>query len=264
MTMNVGERFVESRQVNLRSEICKLASERVNYVSKHLERDLEALEQELLVMSSLVEQMIDKAWRALTGRDQELGAEVISADANIDQREVRIEEECLKILALHQPVAIDLRRVASILKINNDLERIADMAVNIAERGKRVIADFHLPETLSSMAEAARSMLRETLNAFVDLDCEAAYRVCESDDTVDRDHAEVMTWLYDLMRSNPDMIGPSIHCLAVARSLERIADHATNIAEDVIYLVKGDIARHRHSEIQPGTSGKRSRSAVTE
>jgi phosphate transport system protein len=198
-------------------------------------------------MSSMVEHMIDLAWRSITEANRDLAAEVISSDASIDQREVRIEEECLKILALHQPVAVDLRRVAAVLKINNDLERIADLAVNMAERGMRLLgySTFDLPEILDSMAEAARTMVRDALNAFVDLDSDAARSVCAADDEVDRDHAVVVTLLSNRMKGRPDAIEPAIHCMAVARSLERVADHATNIAEDVIYLVQGDIARHR-------------------
>ncbi len=222
-------------------------------VSKHLERDIEALEQLLLAMSAQVECMIGKAWRALSERDQQLATEVIDADASVDQQEVHIEEECLKILALHQPVAIDLRRTATILKVNNDLERIADLAVNIAERAVRLrnATDFEIPASLRTMAESARVMLANALNALVRLAPDAALRVCEADDEVDRCNAEVVTDLYQGMLQDPSRIGPSIHCLAVARHLERIGDLATNIAEDVVYLVRGDIARHRHSAPSP-------------
>ena len=219
-------------------------------MTKHLNRDIAALEQELLGMSSLVEEMIEKSWRALVERSAELAAEVIEGDDVVNEREVRIEEECLKILALHQPVAIDLRRTATMIKINNDLERIADLAVNISERGQRLITElkFKMPALVTTMAEHATQMLREALDALVNSDYDAAVKVCAADDDVDRAHAEVVVELYNMMRSDPELIGASIHMLSVARCLERIADHATNIAEDVMYLIKGDITRHRHIE----------------
>jgi phosphate transport system protein len=219
-------------------------------VSKHLERDLLALEQELLGMSAMVEAMIAKSWRSLAERDNKLADEVIEGDDAVNAQEVHIEEECLKIVALHQPVAIDLRRTATILKVNNDLERIADLAVNIAERSRKLSASgFEVPSVLKEMSATSRKMLRDALNALVDLDPAAALRVCETDDEVDRSHAEVATELYQAMLDDPHQIAPAIHCLSVARHLERIADHATNIAEDVVYLVRGDIARHRHVEL---------------
>jgi phosphate transport system protein len=222
-------------------------------VSKHLERDIESLEQQLLAMSSRIEAMIVKAWRSVSERDGQLAAEVIEGDNVIDEQEVRIEEECLKIFALHQPVAIDLRRTATILKVNNDLERIADLAVNIAERGQRLCnaTEFELPAILWTMAELSRGMLSDALTALVRLAPDEALRVCDADDEVDRCNAEVVMELYQGMMSDPARIAPSIHCLAVARHLERMADLATNIAEDVVYLVRGDIARHRHRVPSP-------------
>ena len=219
-------------------------------MSKHLERDIAALEQELLAMSSLVEEMIGKSWRSLIERSTDLAREVIEQDEIVDEREVRIEEECLKILALHQPVAIDLRRTATMIKINNDLERIADLAVNIAERGQRLVTElkFKMPALVKTMAEQATQMLRESLDALVNSDYQAAVQVCTADDEVDRAHADVVVELYNMMRADPDLVGASIHMLSVSRCLERIADHATNIAEDVMYLIKGDIARHQHKE----------------
>jgi len=227
-------------------------------VSKHLERDIEALEQLLLAMSAQVEAMIAKAWRSLNERNGQLAEEVIQADASVDQQEVQIEEDCLKILALHQPVAIDLRRTATILKVNNDLERIADLAVNIAERGQRLASakDFEIPASLQKMAESARRMLAAALTALVRLDPAAALKVTDLDDEVDRCNAEVVTDLYQGMLADSTTIAPSIHCLSVARHLERIGDLATNIAEDVVYLVRGDIARHRFMDQTPSMTSK--------
>ena len=172
-------------------------------VSKHLERDLESLEEQLLSMSASVEAMIDKAWRSLVERQARLAAEVIQADERIDRLEVQIEEECLKVLALHQPVAIDLRRTATILKVNNDLERIADLAVNVAERGQRLgkSRDFGPSPVLSDMAAAARQMVTNALNALVRLDPQIASEVCAADDEVDKLHTEVVDELYHVMRT---------------------------------------------------------------
>jgi phosphate transport system protein len=219
-------------------------------MSKHLERDLESLEQEILALSAYVEQMIDNACRALCEARSDLAREVIEADAYVDNREVHIEEECLKILALHQPVAIDLRRTAAILKINNDVERIADLAVNIAQRAERLELkqDYEIPANLERMVQLSVQMVRDALDAFVQLDPTDARAVCQRDDAVDAYNLEVTNDLYRQMKANAALIEPCLCCFAAARDIERIADHATNIAEDVIYLVEGDIARHRHRE----------------
>ena len=180
-------------------------------------------------------------------RRRDLAEQVLAGDDEIDRREVGIEEECLKILALHQPVAVDLRRVAMVIKINSDLERIADLAHNIAERAQALASesDFPIPAKLKRMVEMATLMVHNALDSFVNLDAQAARRVCGLDDEVDRDNREIIEELYELMRSRPEMIAPAMHCFSASRHVERIADHATNIAEDVVYLVQGEIIRHR-------------------
>jgi phosphate transport system protein len=220
-------------------------------MSKHFERDLENLQHELLSLSGGVEQMVVKANRALHDRNWELAEQVISADNPIDLHEVRIEDECLKILALHQPVAVDLRRVATTLKVNNDLERIADLAVNIAQRAQALVdfPEFHMPALADQMAELATTMLREALDALVELDSTAARRVCARDDEMDALNRKVIDELVERMQANPKLVPAGIHCFSASRHLERIADHATNIAEDVIYLVEGEIARHNRSRL---------------
>src|SRR6266481_431656 len=137
-------------------------------MSKHLERDLEALEREILAQSSLVEEMIAKACRALVDRRADMSSEVVASEQEIDMREVKIEEDCLKILALHQPVAVDLRRTATVLKINTELERIADLAVNIAERTISLVEypEFEIPDKLERMFRRASDMVHEALDAF--------------------------------------------------------------------------------------------------
>ena len=220
-------------------------------MSKHLQRDLENVQRDILTMFGAVEEVIDKASRALCERRRDLAEQVLAADDDIDRRDVQIEEECLKILALHQPVAVDLRRVATVIKINSDLERIADLAVNIAERAQSLASqpNFPIPSKLRRMVELATLMVRNALDSFVNLDARAARQVCALDEEVDRYNREIIEELNDLMRSRSEMIAPAMQCFSASRHVERIADHATNIAEDVIYLVEGEIARHKHDGV---------------
>jgi len=220
-------------------------------MSKHLERDLEALEREILAQSSRVEEMIVMACQAMNDRRADIADEVIAREHEINVREVRIEEECLKILALHQPVAVDLRRTATVLKINTELERIGDLAVNIAERLKPLAChpEFEIPAKLERMAVRAADMVRDALDAFVDLDVQAARDVCKRDDEVDEFNRQVIDELYETMQSRSELVEACMHFFSVSRHVERIADCATNIAEDVIYLVEGEIARHHFEEV---------------
>ncbi len=220
-------------------------------MSKHLQRDLENVQREILALSAMVEETIDKASRALCERRADLAAQVLRGDDEIDRREVRIEEECLKMLALHQPVAVDLRRIAAVIKINSDLERIADLAHNIAERAEFLATQpaFPIPAKLNRMVEMATMMVRNAIDVFVNLDPRAARQVCALDEQVDQLNREIIEELYDLMRSRAEMVAAAMHCFSAVRHVERIADHATNIAEDVIYLVEGEIARHRHDGV---------------
>jgi phosphate transport system protein len=218
---------------------------------KHLERDLEQLHRDILSLSANVEEIIDKAGRALRERRMDLAEQVLYGDDEVDTREVHIEEECLKILALHQPVAADLRRVATVIKINSDLERIADLAANIAERAKYLISqpEFPIPTRLERMIDLSTMMVRGAIDSFVNLDANAARKLCTLDDEVDRYNREIIEELYQVMRQNPDSIPAAMHCFSASRHVERIADHATNIAEDVIYLVEGEIARHKRDSV---------------
>ena len=222
-------------------------------MSKHLERDLEVLERDVLAQSAVVEEMIRTASRALCEQRSDLLEEVMQHEEQVNRREVAIEEACLKILALHQPVASDLRRVATLLKINGDLERIADLAVNIAERTRSICdtSKFAVIETLQAMVAEAISMVRSSLDAFVKLDTALARQVCSQDDRVDDLNRRVIAELREVMCKQADLVEPALHFFSASRHMERIADHATNIAEDVIYLVEGEIARHR-GEGAPG------------
>jgi len=215
-------------------------------MSKHLQRDLENLQRDLLALAASVEEAIHTAARALQIRDAELAQHVIDGDTQIDQEENHVEEECLKMLALHQPVAVDLRRIAAALKINNELERMADLAEDIAERAVHLagLLVIPMPKGLQEMTDLTTTMVRQSLDAFVNLDTSQARRVCRLDDSVDRYNSEIIAELLALMRKSPDMVEPGMSLFSATRHMERIADHATNIAEDVVYLVEGVIIRH--------------------
>jgi phosphate transport system protein len=215
-------------------------------MSIHLHRDLEHLQRHILSLAAAVEQAVEKAIRALFDRDAGIALSLIEGDREIDLEENEIEEECLKILALHQPVAVDLRRVAAILKINTDLERMADTAGNLAERAYALAqgSNAPVPPDLRQMTDLTNTMVRDSLDAFVNLDAELAKRVCRLDNEVDRHCREIIEHVIEYMKRGPDNVEPGLHLFSVTRQLERIADHATNIAEDVVYLVDGEIIRH--------------------
>jgi phosphate transport system protein len=221
-------------------------------MSKHLERDLDDLQKDLLALAASVEEAIGKAIRALQERDVPLAEEVIDGDNDIDEEENHIEEECLKVLALHQPVAVDLRRVTAVILINTDLERMADLAEDIAERAIALarLPVIPIPADLQRMTDLASSMVRQALDAFVNLDAKLARLVCRLDDEVDRYNKSIIDELIALMQRSPDMVEPGLSFFSATRHLERIADHATNIAEDVIYLVEGAIVRHRPAAVR--------------
>jgi phosphate transport system protein len=220
-------------------------------MSKHLERDLEELQRDLMAMAGAVEEAIQKAIKSLRTRDEALAQEVVDGDNLIDEEENRVEEECLKMLALHQPVAIDLRRITAALKINIELERMADLAEELAERGMHLakLPTIPIPAKLQSMTDLTTSMVRQSLDAFVNLDVRLARTVCRLDDEVDRFNSEIIDELIRAMRNSPNMVEAGISLFSAVRHLERIADHATNIAEDVVYLVQGEIIRHRPAAI---------------
>jgi phosphate transport system protein len=225
-------------------------------MSRHLLQDLEEAYHRLLALSGQVEEMIHLAVKSLLKRDIDTAREVIELDSSIDRIEVRIEEECLKMLALHQPVAADLRRLTTMMKVNNDLERMADLACNIAERASQISSDtdFPIPGKIQEMADLTIGMVRNGLKAFINLDIELAFGVIQQDNAVDSANVIVISELSNLMRQNAEWVEPALHCFSASRHLERIADHATNVAEDVIYMVNGVIVRHRHDE--PSTSTK--------
>lgn len=221
-------------------------------MSKHLERDLAELQRDLMTLASSVEEAIHKAIRALALRQKSLAQQVIDGDHQIDEEENHVEDECLKMLALHQPVAVDLRRITAALKINAELERMGDLAEDIAERALHLaqLPAIPFPAKLQRMTDLTTSMVRQSLDAFVNLDVRLARTVCRLDDEVDRYNNEIIEELIKLMRSTPDAVEPGISMFSAIRHLERIADHATNIAEDVVYLAEGEIIRHRPNAIE--------------
>lgn len=214
---------------------------------KHLQHALDKLKRSIFSLSGMVEESVRDAVRALDTRDSRLAQKVIDADLEIDHAEVDVEEEGLKILALHQPVAIDLRFIVAVLKINNDLERIGDLAVNIAERAQFLATHekVDIPFDFAGMAEKAQAMVKQSLDALVNLDAGSALAVCAADDEVDAMNRQMYLQVGEGMREHPDQVESLTHLLSVSRHLERIADHATNIAEDVIYMVRGEIVRHQ-------------------
>lgn len=195
--------------------------------------------------------MIGQATEVLCQRQVELAQEINAADRIVDQTEVEIEEECLKILALHQPFAADLRHLATVLKITSDLERIADLACNIAERGSCLhqFPYFPIPDELPRMIGITTEMVRLAMDAFVDTDADMARTIIGQDRSVDELHVTIILELKSLMKQDADIIDAALHCFSASRHVERIADHAVNIAEDVIYLATGEIVRHRYENI---------------
>ncbi len=219
-------------------------------MSKHLERDLDNLQKRIVGFAGLVEEAIFKAVQALHEHNTDQAEEVIDGDEPIDMAENAIAEECLKLLALHQPVATDLRRIATTFMLTTDLERMADLARHIAEAGIVLATPpFPIPAKLLQMADITLSLVRQSLDSFVHLDSQLARRVVRMDDEVDRYNDEIIAELTVAMKQSPDVVEPGLTLFAATRHLERIADHATNIAEDVIYLVEGEIVKHRPEAI---------------
>ena len=216
-------------------------------MSTHLTRDLGVLHRNLLSMCATVEELVHKAVDELSDPNIDRAQELAKQDDEVDRFDVSIEEECLKILALHQPVATDLRRITSVLKISAELERVADISVHIAERACGLVNQpgIEVPEKLKEMSHRAVSMLHRAIDAYVGLDSQLARQVCESDDVVDELNREIIYELMESMKRQPELIEATLSLFSASRHIERVADHATNIAEDVVYLVEGEIIRHR-------------------
>jgi len=215
-----------------------------------LRKEINKLEKKLLALSAQAEESVHKAVKAVEARDAELAEQVIQSDVEIDRMEVDLEEDVLKILALHQPVAVDLRFIIAVLKINNDLERVGDLATTIAKRA-RVLSDttpVEPPFDLRAMAEKAWGMIRRSVDAVVGMDPELARSVRAEDKELDRSHQESCRRIEAGIARNVTLVGAYSAYQAVSRALERVGDHAANIAEDVIYMVEGEIVRHEKSQ----------------
>jgi phosphate transport system protein len=214
------------------------------------EQELEKLKARLLAMGGLVEDAIRKSMQALTERDRNLAIEVIDGDAIVNNFDVEIEEECIRFLALWQPTGSNLRFVTTAIKIITDLERMGDLAVDICERAIELGDEPPLKPyiDLPRMAEAAQKMLKDSLDAFVARDADLAVKICGSDDFVDNLNQQIFNELLVFMLQDPRNISRAVRLTYITKYLERIADHATNIAEMVVYLVKGKVIRHMACE----------------
>jgi len=213
----------------------------------HMLRELDKLKKSILTLSALVEESVQQAVLALLKDDLELANKVSVGDDRVNQLEVDLEEDCLKILALHQPVAADLRFIVSVLKINNDLERIGDLAANIADRAIDIREHEKIapPFDVETMATRVQEMLELALDSLVNVDLKMARKAIKLDDEVDRMHKQSFARVKEQIRQQPEKMDALINYLSVSRYLERIADLATNIAEDVVYMIEGRIVRHQ-------------------
>ena len=212
----------------------------------HFQEELEQLKTRLLEMGGLAEERVRAAIRALVERDDELVDHVLMGDQPINELHMEVDGRCFKLLALHQPMAIDLRAIMSAIKINTDLERVGDLAVNIAEAARRYLRHHPVKELIDipRMADIAQSMLRDALDSYVRRDTALAEHVLNEDDVLDSLKTQVFRELLTFMLQSPSTIEPALDLILVSRHLERIGDHATNIAEDVIFMVSARDVRH--------------------
>ena len=215
-------------------------------MTMHFQREMDRLNQHLVAIAQRVEDQVNTAFNAVVQVDVAAARRVIKGDAEVDNVEVEMEEECLKLLALYQPVANDLRLIVAVLKINNDLERIGDHAKNMAEVVLHMAegVPLKIPERMLVIFEKTKMMLRKVLLAFVELDLKLAEAVLAMDDEVDALCKSELPLQIELMKHEPNLVEQRIMLLSVCRQLERIGDHASNIAEDIVYLLSGEIIRH--------------------
>ena len=217
----------------------------------HFQEELEQLKTRLLEMGGLAEERVRTAVRALVERDSALVERVLAGDGPINRLHIEIDSRCFKLLALHQPMAVDLRAIVSAVKINTDLERVGDLAINIAEAVRRYTRHPPVKELIDipRMAEIAQRMLRNALDSYVRRDIELAHGVLNEDDTLDALKTQVFRELLTYMLQDTHTIEPSLDLILISRHLERIGDHATNVAEDVIFMVSARDVRHHAGEV---------------
>lgn len=224
------------------------------HTDKHYEEDLQELKEDILKMGSVAEDMLAMAMKSLVERDNNMAKQVMKKDHEANELEMSIDDRCLKLLALRQPAGSDLRFIIIGLKISKDLERIGDLAVDIAQQAEHLNKEPQLKPyvTLPQMAEKTQIMVKEALDSFVNRDAAKANRVCELDDEVDDLKDFIFSELSEGMQKDAATVMRSIRLILIARHLERIADHATNIAEEVIFMVEGRDIRHgRGRELLP-------------
>lgn len=217
------------------------------HMERHFDQQLGALRKNLIQMASLVETAIANAVKSLIERDSKLAQRVIKSDEDIDSLELEIDKQCVDLLALRQPLAIDLRFITSSIKITNNLERMGDLAVNIAERVIPLSQEPQLKPLIDipRMATITQTMVKDSIDAFVNRDTELARSVYERDSTVDALNDQIFRELLTYMMQDPGNITRAVHLVLISRHLERIADHSTNIAEEIVYIVKAKVVKHR-------------------
>ena len=217
-------------------------------MSVHLQRQFDRVKKSILALGAMVEEAVEKTVRAAESYDAARAAEIVEGDERIDLMEIDVEEECLHTLALHQPVAFDLRFMVAVLKINNDLERIGDLCVNIAEQVQLLAQEDtpgQTPFDMRAVGRSVRQMLKMALDSLVNVDPDLARSVIERDRQIDDAHRDTYRMVERLIRDNPGHARQMIQLLSISRQLERMGDHCVNIAEDVLYMARGDITRHQ-------------------
>ncbi|EKD26054.1 MAG: hypothetical protein ACD_79C01389G0001 [uncultured bacterium] len=215
-------------------------------MSEHLKKEIQKLTKMILSISAMVEENVYNALEAVDKGSVELAQKVLKTDNEVDETEINIEEECLKILALHQPIAADLRFIISMIKINQTLERISDLARNIAERAIILSQSqkVNIPFNFASMVGTTIWMLNNSLNAFIKHDIELAKNICAKDDEVDKINREMYDKIKQGIIEHPEYLDQMVNLLCISRNIERIADHVVNIIEDIVYMIEGKIIRH--------------------
>jgi phosphate transport system protein len=218
--------------------------------ARHFQDELEQLKTRLLEMGGLAEEQVRLAVKGLVQRDRDLIARVLTGDDPLNALHIEVDNRCFTLLALHQPMAVDLRAIVAAVKINTDLERVGDLAINIAEAGQRYVAHPPVKKLIDipRMAAIAQSMLRDALDAFVRRDTTLAQNVLNQDDALDALKTQIFRELLTYMLADPSTIEPALDLILVSRHLERIGDHATNIAEDVIFMVSARDVRHHSGD----------------
>ena len=219
-------------------------------MKQHFHKELEQLKKSIALMGGRIEEAIQNAVTALRDRDIVLAAEVIAGDQDIDRMEIQIEQRCLNLLALQQPLAVDLRFITAVLRINTDLERMGDLATNIALEARRISKTDtgHIPLDLDEIIAEVRKMVRDSLEALLKRDTALARTICREDDVVDSLDREISERLIEMMKNKPDCVDAATQMLLAVRHLERIADLATNIAEEVVFMVEGRSIKHHAEE----------------